>query len=149
MHERYVWLDAQRETLLWGSGPQCAVVLLSQLHLHQVVELRPDCLFDEATQRTFYRFLFTTKERAYVFATEMRDKFDVWFDALNQVLLACREKQRWEPLGVSAAAARGSRWSSRTSPLHAVLHGHVASVAMPTANGVFAPGVRGRVLPSD
>ncbi|KEG07676.1 hypothetical protein DQ04_09121000 [Trypanosoma grayi] len=149
VHERYVWLDAERGTLVWGPGPRPSLMLFSQLKLSRVMDLRPDCLFDQATQRTFYRLFFVTEERTIVFATEVRDKFDAWFDVLIKITSASGAPQLWGELwGTSGAEVAQKEWSSRFSPLHAVLHGYGAA-AGPMANATALGGARGRVLPSD
>ncbi|ORC87589.1 uncharacterized protein TM35_000211950 [Trypanosoma theileri] len=154
VHERFVWLDTQRDIIVWGQNPRYAFVLLSHLKLNDVVDVRPDCLFDESTQRTFYRLSFVTEERTIVFATEMRDKFDFWFNALQKIISTGRSSAKWSGLWGSVesqAAAKvtsASDWASRSSPLHAVLHGYVTSSNSAGA-GAMLTHMRGQVLPSD
>ncbi|RNF14957.1 uncharacterized protein Tco025E_05749 [Trypanosoma conorhini] len=152
VHERYVWLDIQRQSLLWGPSPRAAFVLLSHLRIDSVIDLRPDCMLDEATQRTFYRLFVVTEERIVVFATELRDKFDVWFDALQKIVLAHGSSRQWgqlwgSPSAGEAAAVEG-RWISRCSPLHAILHGYESPGHLGEAGNVLGDR-RSQVLPSD
>ncbi|EKF38746.1 hypothetical protein MOQ_001041 [Trypanosoma cruzi marinkellei] len=150
VHERYVWLDIQRHSLLWGPSPRSSFVLLSHLGLDAVIDLRPDCMFDEATQRTFYRFCLAREENTVVFATELRDKFDLWFDALRKIIFVCDlPRQRDQSAGLSdgmAAGAMGDKRTSHRNALDAVLPAHGSK--MYATRSMFSDR-RTQVLPSD
>ncbi|RNF08522.1 hypothetical protein TraAM80_02759 [Trypanosoma rangeli] len=152
VHERYVWLDVQRHSLLWGPSPRPAFIFLSHLRIELIIDVRPECMFDEATQRTFYRIFLVTEQRTVAFATEVRDKFDVWFDALQKIVLAHNSSRQWGQLWGSSsageAAAAEGRWISRCSPVHAVLHGN-ASIGQLAGNENAISHPRTQVLPSD
>ncbi|EAN87595.1 hypothetical protein C3747_447g16 [Trypanosoma cruzi] len=150
VHERYVWLDIQRHSLLWGPSPRSSFVLLSHLRLDAVMDLRPDCMFDEATQRTFYRFFLVREEQTVILATELRDKFDLWFDALRKIIFANElPRQQDQSAGFSdgtAAGTMGDKRASHRNALNAVLPGHGSK--MHAAQNMFTDR-RTQVLPSD
>ncbi|KAH9598540.1 Pleckstrin homology domain [Trypanosoma melophagium] len=154
VHKRFVWLDIRQDLIVWGPSPRSSYVFLSHLKLNEIVDVRPDCLFDESTQRTFYRLTFLREECTTVFATEMRDKFDFWFNALGNIISTMGSSARWSKLWgspESQAAARTtnvSDWRASSSPLHAVLHGYEKSLHS-AAGGAILSNTRGQVLPSD
>lgn len=129
VHQRYVWLNLQRGTLMWSLSPKQTLVLTSELKLSSIVRVVPDCLHLGAPARAFYRMTINTHDRCISFATEIRAKFDMWYRLLLQLTtlnLSYGIPSVWgRPSSSNNATGRGaeSRWTSRYSPLFAILLG--------------------------
>ncbi|CAG9576414.1 Meiotic_cell_cortex_C-terminal_pleckstrin_homology_-_putative [Leishmania major strain Friedlin] len=127
VHQRYVWLNLQRGTLMWSVSPKKSAVLSSEVKLSTVTSVTPECLQLEAPVRFFYRMNINTPHRCISLATEIREKFDVWYHVLQQ--LAAPNSMYGVPgvwgrpsSSVNAAGwGAASRWASRYSPLSAVV----------------------------
>lgn len=144
VHQRYVWLNLQRGTLMWSLGPKQSVVLNTEVKLSTVMSITPDCLQLEAPMRVFYRMTINTPDRCISLATEIRKKFDVWYRVLLQLTapnLIYGVPGVWgRPSSSVNTTGRGaaSRWASRYSPLDAVVNdttGHLGH------DGVYTQGL--------
>jgi hypothetical protein len=128
VHQRYVWLNLQRGTLMWSLSPKQSVVLNAEVKLSTVTSITPDCLQLEAPVRVFYRMTINTPDRCISLATEIRKKFDVWYRVLLQLTapnLVYGVPGVWSrPSSSVNTTGRGaaSRWASRFSPLDAVVN---------------------------
>ncbi|KPI87228.1 hypothetical protein ABL78_3698 [Leptomonas seymouri] len=128
VHQRYVWLNLQRGTLMWSMSPKQSVVLNAEIKLSTVTSITPDCLQLEVPMRVFYRMTINTPDRCISLATEIRKKFDVWYRVLLQLTapnLVYGVPAVWgRPSNSVNTTGRGaaSRWASRFSPLDAVVN---------------------------
>ncbi|KAG5476398.1 hypothetical protein LSCM1_04101 [Leishmania martiniquensis] len=126
VHQRYVWLNVQRGTLMWSSSPKKSFGLNSEVKLSAIRSVAPDCLELEVPTRVFYRINISTQDRCISLATEIRKKFDVWYRVLVQLTvpnLAYGEPGVWGRMPRSSNAREWgstSRWASRYSPLGAI-----------------------------
>ncbi|KPA86837.1 hypothetical protein ABB37_00890 [Leptomonas pyrrhocoris] len=136
VHQRYVWLNLQRATLMWSISPTQSVVLNAEIKLSTVTSITPDCLQLESPMRVFYRMTINTPDRCISLATEIRKKFDVWYRVLLQLTapnLVYGVPGVWgRPSSSLNTTGRGaaSRWASRFSPLDAVVNdttGHLGN----------------------
>jgi hypothetical protein len=89
-HRRYVWLDLNRGVLSWAKSRDSSFFLQKSVKLEEIMDLQPLCTVDETTSRSFYQLLIVSTERTLKIGTEMRDKFDVWFDTLQRLCEAQR-----------------------------------------------------------
>ncbi|CAJ1028038.1 putative Meiotic cell cortex C-terminal pleckstriny [Leishmania shawi] len=127
VQRRYVWLNLQRGTLMWSSSAKKSAVFNSEVKLSTVMSVTPECLQVEMPVRFFYRMSINTQDRCISLATEIRNKFDVWYHVLLQLTVqnsACGVPGVWgRPSNSVNAAGWGtaSRWTSRYSPLAAIM----------------------------
>ncbi|KAK7201215.1 Meiotic cell cortex pleckstrin like protein [Novymonas esmeraldas] len=144
VHQRYVWLNLQRGTLMWSLSPKQSVVLNSEVKLSTVTSITPDCLQLEAPVRVFYRMTINTPDSCISLATEIRKKFDVWYRVLLQLTapnLTHGVPGVWgRPSSSVNATGRGaaSRWASRYSPLTAIADDVPGAIG---SNEAYAHGV--------
>ncbi|GET89455.1 hypothetical protein, conserved [Leishmania tarentolae] len=127
VHQRFVWLNLQRGTLMWSLSSKKRAVFSSEVKLSTITSVTPECLELKAPVRFFYRMSITTPERCICLATEIRKKFDVWYHVLQHLTvpnLTYGLPSVWgRPSGSINAAGwgAGSRWASRYSPLVAMV----------------------------
>jgi hypothetical protein len=89
VHPRWVFLDVTRFFFAWGKREtsdatfcgKVKVESLRQVNTSQVVEYD-----DFDTPRVFYVITIATTERELRLATEMREKVNIWYDALKNVI---------------------------------------------------------------
>ncbi|CAC9496390.1 conserved hypothetical protein [Leishmania infantum JPCM5] len=143
VHQRYVWLNLQRGTLMWSLSSKKSAVLSSEVKLSTITSVTPECLQLEAPVRFFYRMNINTPHRCISLATEIRSKFDVWYHVLQQ-LTAPNSTYGvpgvWGRPSSSVNAAgwgAASRWASRYSPLAAVVDNTTGSTGY---NEAYAHG---------
>lgn len=129
VHRRFFWLNMQRGTLAWSPSPKQSLVWNSELKISEVTSVKPDCIRDATTGRSFYRMFISTADRAICLATEVPQKFDCWYKAVEQLTLpnlSSGVPGIWgRPTSVLYNGRRGAvgRWASRYSPLQAIADG--------------------------
>jgi hypothetical protein len=85
VHRRFVWLDVHRGVIAWAKSPASNFFFQSIVKLEDIVDIRSECVVDDASGRTFYKLAVFSRERVLVIGTEIRDKFDVWYDTLSRL----------------------------------------------------------------
>jgi hypothetical protein len=85
VHRRYVWLDLSRGVVSWATVPNASFFLQSHVRLEDITEILTQCIVDDSDGRTYYKMVIVTTERALAIGTEMREKFDVWVDAIQRL----------------------------------------------------------------
>jgi hypothetical protein len=89
-HRRYVWLDLNRGVISWAKSRDSSFFLQKSVKLEDIMDLQPLCTVDEESGRSFYQVMIVSTERVLKIGTELRDKFDVWFDTLQRLCEAQR-----------------------------------------------------------
>lgn len=89
-HRRYVWLDLSRGVISWAKSRDSSFFLQKSVKLEDIMDLQPVCVVDETSARTFYKIVVVSLDRILKIGTELRDKFDVWFDTLQRLCEAQR-----------------------------------------------------------
>lgn len=133
VHRRFVWLDIEAGKLLWSSSPQYTFSS-SQLDLTEVAHMTNQLLSDSLSHRRFYQFTFHMTCRNITLATELREKFKLWYTLLRQLTMAnsvCSIPGLWSRPSQKDARVGGrgamSQWMTRYSPLQAILDSAAAS----------------------
>lgn len=109
-HRRYVWLDLNRGVISWAKSRDSSFFLQKSVKLEDIMDLQPLCTVDEASGRSFYQVMVVSTERQLKIGTELRDKFDVWFDTLQRL---CEAQRVYTNTYIGRHAA-----SNRTKPPH-------------------------------
>ncbi|KAG5476671.1 hypothetical protein CUR178_03844 [Leishmania enriettii] len=143
VHQRYVWLNMQRGTLMWSPSPRKSIALNSEVKLSTVRSITPECLQLDGAIRVFYRMNISTHDRYIRLATEIREKFDLWYRVLLQLTvpnLTYDEPGMWgrpsRSVNVGEWGSMG-RWASRYSPLTAIMD-HASGAIGP--HETYVPG---------
>lgn len=129
VHRRFFWLNMQRGTLMWSRSLRQSLVWNSELKVADVTSIKPDCIRDATTGRSFYRMFIATADRGLCLATELPEKFDCWFKAIQQLTLpnlSSGVPGLWgRPTSVLNNGRKGAlgRWASRCSALQAIADG--------------------------
>lgn len=89
-HRRYVWLDLNRGVLSWAKSRDSSFFMQKSIKLEDIMDLQPVCAVDEASGRTFYKLIVVSLDRILKIGTELRNKFDVWFDTMQRLCEAQR-----------------------------------------------------------
>ncbi|CUE70810.1 Hypothetical protein, putative [Bodo saltans] len=109
-HRRYVWLDLNRGVISWAKSRDSSFFLQKSVKLEDIMDLQPLCTVDEESGRSFYQVMIVSTERVLKIGTELRDKFDVWFDTLQRL---CEAQRVYTNTFIGRHAA-----SNRTKPPH-------------------------------
>lgn len=93
VHRRWVWVDTKSYLLLWAKRETrdphfCGDVRLE--HICQVTSRELSSVDQDGFPKTYYVLLIETVKRVVQLATELRDKCDAWFEALNNVMAFIR-----------------------------------------------------------
>ncbi|KAG5475995.1 hypothetical protein CUR178_03710 [Leishmania enriettii] len=89
VHRRWVWIDAKSYLLVWSNyethNPHfCGNVRLDQIR--QVTSRDLSSVDKNGFPKTYYVLLIETRKRVLQLATELKEKCDTWFEALNNVI---------------------------------------------------------------
>jgi hypothetical protein len=92
VHQRYCHVS--NRTLHWGKAPDIHMMLTSSVPIAEIVEIDSQCVVDEASGRTYYVMVVWTLMRTLQLGTEVREKFDLWFDTLMRITARTRQHNR-------------------------------------------------------
>lgn len=89
VHRRWVWVDTKSYLLVWSNHEThsthfCGNVRLD--HICQVTSRNLASVDEDGFPKTYYVLLIETTKRVLQLATELQDKCDAWFEALNNVM---------------------------------------------------------------
>lgn len=87
-----MWLDEKKHLLLWGKSRGAATILSSHVPLMEIlyVSTSQHVEYDDETARVFYMLKIVTVSRELQLGTELKEKLNLWFDALNNCVLYFR-----------------------------------------------------------
>ncbi|KAG5475462.1 hypothetical protein LSCM1_03582 [Leishmania martiniquensis] len=89
VHPRWVWIDVKRYLLVWSNYETHNPRFCGNVRLDRIcqVTLRDLSTLDErGLPKTYYVLLIETRKRVLQLATELKEKCDMWFEALNNVV---------------------------------------------------------------
>lgn len=89
VNRRWVWVDTKSYLLVWSSRETrnahfCGDIRLD--HICQVTSRDLMSVDEDGFPKTYYVLLIETTKRVLQLATELKDKCDAWFEALNNVM---------------------------------------------------------------
>ncbi|TPP47425.1 hypothetical protein CGC21_30335 [Leishmania donovani] len=89
VHRRWFWIDTKSYLLVWSNyetyNPHfCGSVRLDDIC--QVTSRDLSSVDEDGFPKTYYVLLIETRKRVLQLATELKDKCDTWFEALNNVM---------------------------------------------------------------
>jgi hypothetical protein len=89
VRRRWVWVDTKSYLLVWSNRETrnahfCGDVRLD--HICQVTSRDLTSVDEDGFPKTYYVLLIETTKRVLQLATELKDKCDAWFEALNNVM---------------------------------------------------------------
>lgn len=93
VHPRWVWVDTKSYLLVWSQHETHDPTFSGSIRLESICQITPRELNqadEEGLPKTFYVLLIETTKRVLQLATELKDKADAWFEALNSVILFVR-----------------------------------------------------------
>lgn len=91
IHQRYFWLDETGTTLFWAKAPHAAVIFTSNIKVSEISDLQTKTVSDPLSGRTMHILIIWSVSRVAQIGTELREKFDLWFDALRRLTMRHRE----------------------------------------------------------
>lgn len=86
---RWVWLDTKSYLLAWAHSETHNPRFAGCIQLEHILRVIPRELIQadaDGLPKSYYVLLIETTKRVLQLATEIRDKGDVWYEALNNVL---------------------------------------------------------------
>ncbi|KAG5501578.1 hypothetical protein JKF63_03408 [Porcisia hertigi] len=90
VHRRWVWVDTKSYLLLWSSYETLRPHFHHRLPLDHIYRVTPRDLSgvgEDGFPKRYYVLSIETAKRVLLLATELRDKFNAWFEALNNVMV--------------------------------------------------------------
>ncbi|KPI89904.1 hypothetical protein ABL78_0976 [Leptomonas seymouri] len=90
VHRRWVWVDTKSYLLVWSSRETRNAHFCGDIRLDQISQITSRDLMsvdEDGFPKTYYVLLIETTKRVLQMATELKDKCDVWFEALNNVMV--------------------------------------------------------------
>lgn len=133
--KRFVRVDLRLGIIQWFFGPEDLHVLSHSIRLCEIMSITSDSVLHGSDGRTFLRMCISTPARNLYLATQIREKYNMWFETLQRIVqpnMANGVPTLWgRPSDMTSRGAGGAvgRWASRYSPLHAVLEGYEVVVA--------------------
>jgi hypothetical protein len=91
VHRRYFWLDVNRSVLFWANTPDAFSYLSSSMRIEDICSIEAQCVVDDVSGKTLYLMVIVGTTRHVQLGTEIRDKFDVWFDTLQRLSETVRD----------------------------------------------------------
>jgi hypothetical protein len=93
---QYVWLNTTSYMLQWGKAPDSRSLLSSFIKLEEVFNVTTTQITEhhESAARVFHVIILHTPTRVLRLGTERRDKLDLWYDALTNIITFYRSQQQ-------------------------------------------------------
>lgn len=95
VHPRWVWVDLQSYLFVWSHKETRNPSFSGSIKLETISQISPSELVqadEEGLPKTYYVLMIETAKRVLQLATERKDKMDIWFEALNNVIVFVRRK---------------------------------------------------------
>ncbi|GET89882.1 hypothetical protein, conserved [Leishmania tarentolae] len=89
VHRRWFWIDTKSYLLVWSNYETYSPHFCGNVRLDDICQVTSRDLSsvdEDGFPKTYYVLLIETRKRVLQLATELRDKCDAWFDALNNVM---------------------------------------------------------------
>ena len=90
---RFLWLDTSKYVLSWSRQQSRTSSFASYIKAEQISQVTTSQVVehDELDRpRVFYVLLIYTDDRMLQLATEVREKLDVWYEAIGNLITYCR-----------------------------------------------------------
>lgn len=89
VHRRWVWVDTKSYLLVWSNRETRNPHFCGDIRLDQICQVTSRDLTsvdEDGFPKTYYVLLIETTKRVLQLATELKDKCDAWFEAMNNVM---------------------------------------------------------------
>jgi hypothetical protein len=93
---QFVWLDTTSYMIQWGSSQKSASVLSNFVKIEEIMHVTTSEIVEhhDTKSRVFHVLFIHTPARTLRLGTEIRQKLDVWYEALNNIIAFYRTQNQ-------------------------------------------------------